>query len=247
VPFVVIALLGTGQRAFLIYAFAALLFGLTLLTLNQRRSFSSRKMVLYAAPVLLLFSMLTAAYKGLDQSGYSGVAVSVLTRFFVTQQDGGIVGFRYIADSEAALFSEWLAALRGLLPGFEGSTLSHEIHGVMYGSTRGTVPLTLVGSSFHNGGMPGLVAVFALLGALYSHVYHRFLRGERTVLRCLSYGAIFFYLSSFVIGTPAVLANNGVLALLLLLALRKFQMKSSRTNGQTRRGGRQGKASAACR
>jgi len=91
----------------------------------------------------------------------------------------------------------------------------------MHGTDRGTAGLSTVGSAYHNGGGGTVFLFYLFLGVCYSLAYRRFLMGRRTALRCFSYGALFFVFSIYVAGAPVVLLNKGVLALVLLILVRK--------------------------
>lgn len=220
IGFGVFALLGTGQRVYILFAISTSVYGFYLLNLG-RRAIPLKMVMLVAIPGILLFSFMTVAYKEIAGAGLAQVIDDVVGRFLWVQQEGGLVGFRYIADRESPWFEEWIKGIIGILPGREGSLVAHEVHGEMYGSTRGTVPLTAVGSAYQNAGLTGIVVMFAFLGLLYSYIYHRYLRGPRTVLRALSYGALFFYLSTYVVGPPESLIDSGIVAIVGLLLLRR--------------------------
>jgi oligosaccharide repeat unit polymerase len=225
VGFLLYALLGTGQRAYLLYAFTALLFGFVLHNIGKPNRGNLRRVLMALVPVLLLFGFMTGAYKNLNEGG-SSITATVIERFTSVQQEGALLGFRYIYGFETAWFAEWGDSLRGLLPYEEGSRLAHEIHELLYGSNRGTVPLSSVGSAYYNGGVLGVILLFSCLGLVYAHLYRRFLTGRRTILRSLTYGSLFFYLAIYVTDTPVGLLENGILTLILFLLLSKIRIGS---------------------
>lgn len=105
--------------------------------------------------------------------------------------------------------------------------LSNEIHEILYGTSRGTAPLSPVGSAYYNGGIVGVILLFASLGVVYTCIYYRYLTGARSVARSMTYGFIFFYLSIYVVDAPINLLENGVLTFLLLLLLMKIGVERS--------------------
>ena len=128
------------------------------------------------------------------------------------------------------VFTEWYEQLRGILPGFEGSYLQHELFAYRHGTDRGTAAVSTVASVMYNGGWLFVPIFFCLLGLLYSAVYHRYLRGRRSLTRVFSYCALFFYLSTFVSGGPSSLINNGAIAILLFMMLRKIRFTKTKSN-----------------
>lgn len=218
-PLLFLALAGTGQRAFVIYSFFAFMFGLSALVRISRAA-----LLAGVAVVTTIMFVMTSSYKGTGD--FSDTAARLLGRFIAEQQFGGLIGFRYVYFKETSWLVEWGQNLIGILPGFKGSTLPHEVHQLLYGSDRGTIPLSLVGSAYHNGGVALVVAYFALLGWSFSYLYYRFLLGRRTVFRCFVYGALFFYLAIHVSGTPVSLINNGAVTLLVMLFVRKARWQN---------------------
>lgn len=246
-PAVVVALAGTGQRAYVIYTLAALAFGYFLH--RSGRGSNARWMpILFAAiPLLLLFVSLTSVYT--ESSDMEATITSAFARFTTIQQQGGLFAFQYIYPLPITHFGEWWLNLKGILPGVQGSTLDHEVFAELYGSTRGTVPLTSIGSAYYNGGVLGVILLFLVLGFAYTLLYRRFLNGPRTYTRSYTYGLIFFYLSINVIDAPTVLLENGVLTALIFLGLLKFMRTAAGFGGAARHRGsripRQGAPAAA--
>ncbi len=217
VPIALWALLGTGQRGPFVYAAAALTFGLAALGTIRWRA-----LLILASLGLVLFGAMSFYIGRIGDFDALSIVSQVVRRAFVSEQTEGLVGFRYVYQLPTAWFDEWTAGLMGILPGHPGSDLDHVIFGLINGTTRGTSTLPTVGSVYYNGGWAGIVAVYLALGAAYSILYHCFISGRRTVLRCLTYGALFFHLSFFVAGAPVSLINKGVLALFGVLLIRRL-------------------------
>lgn len=213
----VILILGTGQRAFLVYAFGAYLFGLTLF-----RRMKQGKIFIAGGAVLIIFTFLTLFYKNSTESKLD-IFVPVLERFFVVQQEGGLEAFDYIYSQDITWFKNWFEEFRGVLPQYKGSNLAHIIHFKMYGTMRGTVPPSLVGSAYYNGGWLGVFVSFIFIGWVYSYLMSRMMNGPKNISRLMIYGALFFYLATFVAGSPVSLINNGMVALMLLLLILKVK------------------------
>lgn len=229
-PFLAVALAGTGQRAFVVFTLFAILFGFALYNIGRPGRLNLLRLALYGLPVLIVYGFMTSAYRGISEGSVGEISSAMLERFTSVQQEGGLVGFRYIYQLDSAAFSDWLQDIKGILPSEQGSTIAHEVHALMYGDDRGTVPLSSIGSAYYNGGVAGVVLLFAALGILYSYLYRRFLTGKRTLLRSLSYGFLFFYLSIYVSGSPTILLDNGALTAVVFLLLSKIRV--GRRGGQ---------------
>lgn len=179
---------------------------------------------------MILFGLMTISYNKLGDQGAGKVVEEIIVRFTTVQQEGALVGFHYVHTLPIAWFTEWAKAFAGVLPGVEGSTLAHEIHAVMYGTARGTVPLSTIGSAYHNGGVAGVVILFSLIGFAYAKLYTMYLSGEREIVRSLTFGFLFFYLVIYLADSPAALLDSGVLTALLFLGLIKlFRDKGAAT------------------
>ena len=226
--FVSMALLGTGQRLYLVYAVLMVAFSLKLIYPLGNAKLSGAGALLIIPSAGGLFLLITSAYAG--QAGVTGWGVFLISieRVFAVQQEGALIGFRHIYKLEVAWFGEWLVDLRGILPWHRGSTLAHEIHEIQFGTDRGTVPLSTVGSAYHNGGLIGVFCYFFLLASTYVYLYSRFISKPRSVERCFGYGALFVYLSTYVAGGPKSLVLNGVVALVLFLLLIRVRLQAQR-------------------
>jgi oligosaccharide repeat unit polymerase len=218
-PFLLLALAGTGQRAFLAYTAAASAFAFVLHQIGRPTRVSPFQVAVIGLPLVVIFVLMTTAYYESSNRSLGTVLLEIVSRFTMIQQEGGLIGFRYIHMMDTAWFSEWGRSIFGILPGQEGSRVAHEVHAIMYGSDRGTVPLSSVGSAFHNGSWIGVLFLFGLMGWVYADAYRRYLSGPRTVARSVTYGFMFFYFSIYIADSPVTLIDNGVVAVSLLLLL----------------------------
>ena len=233
IPAVILAVAGTGQRGYLFYTSGALFFSFVLHSLG-RQGVKLRVAMLWGTPVVLLFLVMTAAYYGRSDQGALIALRDTVMRFTSIQQVSGLAGFEYISGLDPQWFGDWLKALRGILPGFEGSMIAHDIHAILYGSYRGTAPLSPIGSAYYNGRILGVVFLFGALGFFYARAYHIYLKGPRTVLRALGYGFMFFYMAMYLADSPVSLIDGGVLAVVIFLWL--VQIVSARHRLPTGRG-----------
>jgi len=219
----VFAVAGAGQRTYLVFAFFASIFGLALYQSGRAKIFSKKILVAFVL-LFVAFSMMSSIYKGTDDGIWEPILLS-LERIFYSQQWAGLVAFEFVYDKPIVWLAEWYDSLRGILPGYRGSDLANHIHDYMFQSFRGTAPPTLIGSAYHNGGLILVSITFAFLGVIHTHVYKLFLAGPRSTARCFGYGALFFYLVTFFVGTPKYIFDNGIFAFWLFLFLIKLRWK----------------------
>ena len=223
--FLPFALLGTGQRAFLAYSFAAFIFGLVCIT-----DIKPRQVIIPGIIIFGLFSFMTFLYKNYQfEDGNNVFVMSVLKtfeRFFYTEQYDTLISFRELFQRDIVFFYEWYEQLRGLVPGQSGSYLQHEMFAMVHGTDRGTLAISTVASVIYNGGIVMVTVAYLLFGYINLMIYHRFLRGRRSIIRVFSYGALFFYLATFVTGGPSTFVNKGGLAILLFLIIRNLMFNS---------------------
>ena len=218
IPFVIFALLGTGQRGFFVYAFLAFLFGASLIFRVRMQI-----LVITAFVIATLFGLMSFVFGRIDELTVFSLAEGVIRRVFYNDQIGGVLGFRYVYNLDIAWFSQWADGFLGILPTHKGSDFDHYMHYLVHGSARGTFTPSTVTSVYHNGGYLGTACVYLCMGWVYYYLYYRFLNGPRTIFRCFTYGALFFHLSFFVAGAPVSLVNKGVVTLLLMLLIGRIR------------------------
>lgn len=80
---------------------------------------------------------------------------------------------------------EWLETVRIALPGpTEGLTFDARLHGLLYGSTRGSAPLNVWGSIYYNFGPLGIMMVPLLMGfILQRFTIRQVIRSSRSISR----------------------------------------------------------------
>ena len=129
------ALMGTGQRGFLIYTTIALLFGFIWVKKIEL------KYLFYTFSILLgLFIFYSVLNERAGDNSFLSIFIEVYSRFFVANQISGLVAFRYIHALDTVWFSEWFNGIAGILPGHQGSRLAHDVFEIIYGTDRGTAP-----------------------------------------------------------------------------------------------------------
>lgn len=220
IPVLVYALAGTGQRTFI----AIFLIMLVVSLLALRRG--AIKLAYYVIPVVIgfLVFMYLSAQLGRSEGGIFAGAEELLRRVFYSNQFAAVHGFRFIQQEGVQYGSDWWKSVVGMLPGVAGSDIANRIFADLFGGMRGTAPLSVWGSVFYNFGLLGVFPVAFVIGFIYIKIYHFFLKGEFTKFRVIAYGALFTYFSIWIAGSPVQLLNNGVLALFLLLVLRRYRI-----------------------
>ncbi|MEP0266476.1 O-antigen polymerase [Dokdonia sp.] len=214
------ALTGTGQRTFIITGFLiviSILYGLNNGKLQRKYIFLSFGLV------IVIFTFLSLRLNRTSDSSILGSFQQLFYRVFDSNQYSAIVGFRYIYEQDIQLGAEWLQSLVGLIPGVKGSDLSNRIFNVLFGGFRGTAPLNVWGSAYHNFGILGSVYLGIAIGYFYTKIYLRFLKGSKNIVRICVYCALFIYLATWIAGAPPQLINNGLLGCFVILLLLKLK------------------------
>tara|TARA_R100000935_G_scaffold29425_2_gene49722 strand:- start:14172 stop:15461 length:1290 start_codon:yes stop_codon:yes gene_type:complete len=219
----ILSVAGTGQRTYLVFSFVASIFGLTLYYLGRKKLFNFKTLLAFFV-MFVGFTMMTSLYKETNTGLWEPIVLT-FERIFYSQQWAGLVAFQFIYERPIVWLDEWQRSLFGILPGYRGSDLANQIHDFMFQSFRGTAPPTLVGSAYHNGGMILVSFTFAFLGLLYTFLYSLFLSGPRSTARCFGYGALFFYLATFFVGTPKYIFDNGVITFWIFLFLIRLRWR----------------------
>lgn len=209
------ALLGTGQRgAFIQFCFVLLAFASFYLPKVSPRLVGT--LLLIAAPLLLFVTFLLGrSADSLERASSLPEAVGVLVselaqRVFVVQQMSGLAAFQYIYDLPTQHGAEWWAALLGVLPGNAGSTLSSDVFAAMYGSSRGSAPISLWGSVFYNAGPLGLLIIPAILAVCYQlATTYGVSRRETSTLELIGMAGSFVVFGMWVAGGPEYPLNAG--------------------------------------
>ncbi|KRF33736.1 oligosaccharide repeat unit polymerase [Yonghaparkia sp. Soil809] len=211
----VVFMLGTGQRgAFVTF----MLVTVTFIAFVSPRAFW-RWMPLVVAAALPLFLLATfalgRAQTELDSASGPLEQLWVLFgqlafRILGSNQEASVAGFRYIYDLPTQWGGEWLQAAIGLLPGLTGSDISNQIHAELYGSDRGTAPLSVWGSTFYNFGFGGVVVVSILLAlALHAIDRVRLSAAHRNSLEVVGAAGIAVVVGTWVASDPTYLLNVG--------------------------------------
>lgn len=246
-PLALVFLLGTGQRYAMFQAgFISIVFLLACLPKTKRRALVS--WIVVTTIPLLLFSTLLLG-RSVQSVGGASDAVSLaggfINRFTQDNQACTVIGFRYVYDRPLQLFhGEWARGLGTLIPGHERSVdtgLANEVFAQIYGSPRGTAPVSIWGVAWYDFGFPGVALLGLSLGLFSSFLYARLLRGRKTLVRLLVYAGYSVTIGLWAVGGPDGLANDGFVAILMFgILVRLFATRQGSSLGPLhKRAGRQ--------
>lgn len=215
-------LLGTGQRGAFVLALA-----LTVIVAYLTGPRGFRKYFARIAIVgLALFFVATFAggrvAQDLAAAPDLGSQVGILFeqlafRILGSNQTSSITGFRYIYEQTIPVGSEWGQAIVGLLPGQAGSDLSNRIFAVLYGSTRGTAPLSLWGSVYHNFGFVGVFVIAIIIALILCKLAHSMNANRGTnLIQVAGMAGVTVSIASWIADGPSSILNTGVVMYALL-------------------------------
>lgn len=216
---VILGLMGTGQRAFLV---GFLIFSFIFISMIAKGAAFIGKKTIFLSVVsfIFLFSILSNLLGRSEDFTLAASLQALTERIFHDNQMSSVIGFRYVYEQPIQLGGEWWVDILGILPGenYRGSDLPNRIHAILYGSYRGTSPVSLWGSVYHNWGWLGIILFPALLSFLYASISRKFLTLRSTsALEKASYAFIFFAFSSWVASGPMQLINNGIISAIILI------------------------------
>jgi oligosaccharide repeat unit polymerase len=235
VPLSLIFLLGTGQRfptamacgcagAFLYYAVPRKVGRRVLLA------------VALGGSTLFLAGTFVLGRGGESESNgdFATLAADAVSRFTGSNQETGLVGFRYIQNRPITWGEDYysrIARIIRILPGGRRDLLSidNEVFAYQYGTSRGTAPMHIWGESWYNFGWLGVTLMPFAMGFIYHCVYIRMIRGPKTLARLLAYVYFSLILGSWAAAGPDYLLDKGLPTVIVLsFLMRRFANKTSR-------------------
>lgn len=212
----VLFLVGTGQRGAFVASGVVAAVSVYLM-IPQRAPKIIARLVLLVVPVFFLSTFASGrATRELAQAdGISGVTTTMFEqlafRLLGSNQLSSTVGFRYIYDRDVPFASEWAESLAGLMPGHPGSDLSNQVFAVLYGSTRGTAPLSIWGSAYHNLGFVGSLAFAAVLSLVFCLISARINELKQTdTIQLIGGAGVTVALGTWIAGAPDAPLNSGL-------------------------------------
>ncbi len=228
-PFLLYALMGSGQRAYLF--FALIIF--VIFMINQRKK-RVTLLLAFGAGFLVLFGAYSALLgrQAVDEGeGLFSVIEQLYYRVFIAQQTGSAIGFRYIYNLDYRFGYEWFENFRGLIPGIKGSELSHRVHEYIFGSFRGTVPVSLWVSAYYNFGLLGVALTAFLWTALLTYAFIFILKLRKDLINRFIASALILYCGLTVFSHPAQIFNNGLFGLLFMLLITGISWRQRFSSG----------------
>ena len=223
---VLMGLVGTGQRGYLFSFLVSIILFLGILGSDKASGvrIGLKGLLLSFSVFFLLFSASSYLLGRAENFSLLDLFSALIVRIFNDNQYSAVVGFGYVYDQSVQFGAEWLTDFLGILPGddFRGSNLANKIHAVIYGSERGTAPVSMWGSVFYNWGWFGIAVFPLVLSAIYVVVSRGFLKNRRlTIFSAAGYSYLFFVLGGWVASGPMQLINNGLATAILLLGIIK--------------------------
>ncbi|MBK6618516.1 MAG: oligosaccharide repeat unit polymerase [Nitrosomonas sp.] len=211
IPFFLWSILGTGQRTHFFFCITSLLLFLF---------YTGKLQLKYLIPIistfLILFTIFSVALgRTKDITLLDGFS-ELLSRVFLDNQIGTIEGFRYIYNIPIQYGTEWARVLFGYIPGVKGSDLSHKVFEYMYGTSRGTAPIALWASIYHNYGIIGVPFVTLLLLKLIELSRVMLIVVPKSNFWVMFLSFLFFYIGIIPATEPFQILNNGLFGLIFL-------------------------------
>jgi oligosaccharide repeat unit polymerase len=222
VPTVLVALLGTGQRGAFVLAMAVSLVSAYLVAPRSFRKFALRiglvGIGLFFVTTVASGRATTELREATGLGGQIGVLFEQLAfRLLGSNQTSSVTGFRYVHELQIAPGSEWLQAFVGLLPGQTGSDLSNRIFAVLYGGTRGTAPLSLWGSTYHNFGLPGSIIIAAVIAIILCGIATKINATKHTnLIQLLGMAGVTVTLGTWIADGPVAPLNSGLVMYIIV-------------------------------
>lgn len=217
--FLLWSLLGTGQRAPLVYVFMSFFFSLLLL-----RLVNYKQIIALGGVVICLFLVFTVLNNRADSTDALGLFSSLVTRLIYNDQYEGLLAFYYVDSLPNAVFGDWLMDLRGLHPSYKGSRLSHDIFATIHGTDRGMAGVPTIVSVLYNGGVILVPIFYFSLGAVAVFIQHRWRSGPPTSERAAIYGSVYMLITLFFTGAPVSLLNKGGLGVIMYILFRRLKL-----------------------
>ncbi|WEK62312.1 MAG: hypothetical protein P0Y60_06035 [Candidatus Microbacterium colombiense] len=216
VPATLVFLLGTGQRAAFVLALALATVAAYFITPRSFKKYAMRVAVVGLG--LFFLTTVASGRVAADLRAASGLGQQIgilfeqlAFRVLGSNQTSSVTGFRYVYELDIPFASEWWQGLVGLLPGQTGSDLSNRIFQVLYGSTRGTSPLSLWGAAYHNLGLPGsivLAAVLAMILCAISTTVNK--RKQTNLIQLVGMAGVTVTLGTWIADGPTSVLNSGL-------------------------------------
>ncbi|MGG6287612.1 hypothetical protein ACQ4M3_39160 [Leptolyngbya sp. AN03gr2] len=210
-PLYIWIILGTGQRTFLFYNLVCFF-----IFMSHRGGMSAVFVVLAGLAFLWLFGMYSVLLGRTGDASILGAADQLYHRVFRANLYGSVHGFRYVSNLPIQWGVEWLRVLQGLVPGQAGSSLSYEVHDYLFRSRRGTVPVTLWVSIYHNFGFIFVPLVMFSILLLVEKARSLLISLPKDEFSVFVSSFTCFYIGLVPLSNPFQILNNGLIGILII-------------------------------
>jgi oligosaccharide repeat unit polymerase len=222
VPTTLVFLLGTGQRAAFVIALALATVSAYFIAPKNFKKYALRVGVV--GLTLFFITTIAGGRAATDLRAASGFGQQIgilfeqlAFRVLGSNQLSSVVGFRYVYETQIPFGSEWAQGIVGLLPGQSGSDLSNRIFQVLYGSTRGTSPVSLWGSAYHNLGLPGAIVLAAVLAMVFCAIATTINKKKHlNLIQTVGMAGVTVTLGTWIADGPTSIINTGLVMYIIV-------------------------------
>jgi hypothetical protein len=179
---------------------------------------------------VLVFSSFSNALGRIGEDGFLAGILELGKRLFVDNQIGTVQAFRYIGQLEIEYGYQWMQIIVGYIPGVPGSDLVNRVHEYMYGSIRGTVPLAMWASIYHNFGLIGIPVALVLILKVIELSRQLLANIQKNEFWVMWMSFFCFYVAVLPSSEPFQIVNNGLLGLILLFYIFRPRQQGSECN-----------------
>jgi oligosaccharide repeat unit polymerase len=211
IPIALFGLVGTGQRAFILYTFLALL-----LTTYYLGKFKISSAIIPSIIIIVIFGAGSFFIGRTNEFSAASTLENLLTRVFFNEQNESLITFRYLYEIPITYGYDWYRGIIGIFPGIKGSEIQHIVFGLIHGTQRGTAAISFIGSIYHNFGLAGVIFISSLLSLFLNNITYIFLNKKKNIGSIVIFSFISFYISIYSSGDIVFLFNKGVVLLILL-------------------------------
>lgn len=221
-PITILFLIGSGQRAGVVYLL--MITGLTVALITKAKKkienvesdigITIKRTLLTIVMLIVIFVFLTAL-NGRDIA--SGSLINAVTdRFINDNQACAILGFRYIYEQDITFGADWGSMFLDLFRENRYIPVSSIIHAQLYGSLQGTSPPCIWGSAYYNFGYFGVVLIASLLAIVSKELYSHFCKKANNGLRIILYAGMSVLFSAWIADSPIMLLNGGFATIVMM-------------------------------
>ena len=222
-PFMIIYLLGSGQRAGMIMVvlmtIISYLLYLHFIKNNEKtNNFLLNKIIIVIVIALgiIFFVILSVSNNRIKEKG--SYFSEFTHRIFNSNQYCALIAYRYIENQPIQWGKDWYEILKGIIGKREDRiSLASNIYFIIYNSYKGTSPPCKWGSLYYNWGYWGIFIMPLFYGIISRYLYYRLFKKRITLMRLHLYGSLFVVDGTWIADAPVYLIIQGIAAISLLL------------------------------